>query len=786
MMGRKYYHVYPTCPNRSCNEPHKSGAFLEINDDHLRCTGCGTCFRETLDLLTSGKFNKTLHAIQNFFPSDDKEFLEKFRKLKIPWEVRLNPIEASYVEWLRSTENGKFLITWPADEVRFIPILVAEYLMDRPEKSAAIVGNIVKNSTKDRFIRSPAVNEIYNNIIFLEDSENLKGCSDREIFRECRDLDYRYLIKKLRVVRCRIKRTGKPGYYSEKICYETFRKCKNRCIKELNELGRNSIRFIEEKRFQGEKTVSCINKDGLFDIALIEEEEWSTKRINYDKNFLWTVLLNANKLRHLTKIVPPVLITDPIEYETENKRLFLISENLDVESILGILNELKPDLIIFQNFDDFMKDCLFEVKKMEFLKDFLKDFNNSIMLLFSTRNDYRQLYNINSEKHSGVGISIRDLNIIPHTWDSPKIVKKILEVNGFEKDHYYSPLSSIIRDPEKDIKFPEIEYVDAEKPIDLLDDVIQELKDAVDRGLLDRAVFEDYEMYLKNLKKTPLMIRGDYTEPHVFSQNGRNSGKITFDSLMNNLESLLDREKYERITNIFRSIFGMEFSDINPIFKKMIQKIEEMINAENVQIIISTSKKEKSGLNKLLKDKLKDSIWERYIHVVTWDEITRSEIFTDKNKKIFIISTTIPPFNYSLAFSAADKLIFIGSKKYLDKIESRINYRLDFPIYFIKEDEPAPKLLKDVMKDLNVPPNERIQEILGELKLEYQEELKMSNAVEKNYRYSKLKVGENALLLITDQNMGIFIPEGVSIIFRINNRIEEFNSEDILENKNML
>jgi hypothetical protein len=73
------------------------------------------------------------------------------------------------------------------------------------------------------------------------------------------------------------------------------------------------------------------------------------------------------------------------------------------------------------------------------------------------------------------------------------------------------------------------------------------------------------------------------------------------------------------------------------------------------------------------------------------------------------------------------------------------------------------------------PINERIQEILGELKFEYQEELKRSNAIEKNYEYSKLKVGENALLLINDKNRGIFILEGVSIIFRINNRIEEFN-----------
>lgn len=791
---RIYFHSYPTCP--SCNEPHLNGTSLKkiddnreyLNDHYLQCSNCSTCFSEYVDLISSVKFDKTVQNVAG----NNNELRDKFKKFRLPWMVKLNLIEEEYINWLKEIEKGKFLITWPDNDVKFIPVLLSEYLLNKPDKKAAVIGKVENNSYKNNIIWSPAINEIFSRIIFLENPEKIEKIGDVEILNELKRFNYKYIIKKFKVVHYRIEKVGYRKFYSEGICHDTLRKCQNKIIRNLKkDFQGKIIRFIKEKKSsekEGENI--CENIEGNFDIEFEEREEWSTKNINYDKNWLWNVILNHKKVKSLTNIIPAISIENSMKIDTGNSKLFFIPDTMDVKNIFELLKSLKCNLIVFQNTDDFIKDFYYKGEKSRYFLEFSSQSEESLILMFSTRPGMRYIYNINSENISRTGIRIRNYNIIPHTWDSQKIIEKIREKSSDVPVNYLTPLSSTIRTPGYDMKIPDIEFVNVEKLVDDLDKIIKKLGYVLDK---DSNMVEDFIFYLNEMKKTPLCIRGDYRKPEFFSRIGKKTGKlITYDILMQTVYNSLEDENKKGIIDIFTGIYGEEFSNENPILEKIKEKIGELIKIENTYITIVVNKKDVYGTKKLIKMSPYKEFMDQSISVCSWGDVSRSEFVKDRNFKHYLISTLPPSPEYPLNNSKQDKIIFIGEERYLEKIKKIIDHRLDmynlYPVYFLDEEDPAPQLLKETMKELKTPSNEIMQDLMKEIIMNFEEEINKSSASGKNLHigYPYIKHGENALLVIDKDGNGIFISEGASLLFKEGNRFQELSSEDILSDEKLL
>lgn len=116
---RKFFTTIPVCPNCfevDCNINLKQ---MDFNEHMFKCSNCGCIFR-------------------------DNNLLD-FNELKISFpfftEVKLNAIESSYVDWVLN-DNGKCLITWPWKTVKFIPILISQYLIKYPDSKILVFCNI--------------------------------------------------------------------------------------------------------------------------------------------------------------------------------------------------------------------------------------------------------------------------------------------------------------------------------------------------------------------------------------------------------------------------------------------------------------------------------------------------------------------------------------------------------------------------------------------------------------------------------------------------------------------
>lgn len=119
-----YYTDYHICPK--CGTPLNDFKLEYTEDNNIRCLNCFNIFKLVLNL-------------------DESDFSLINRKLakeigsEVPLfkNIDLNPIEESYIDWIKKGIYGNYLITWPWNSVKFIPELIFEFLSEFSEKKGS-------------------------------------------------------------------------------------------------------------------------------------------------------------------------------------------------------------------------------------------------------------------------------------------------------------------------------------------------------------------------------------------------------------------------------------------------------------------------------------------------------------------------------------------------------------------------------------------------------------------------------------------------------------------------
>gem|GEM_PF-943345 len=775
-----YYHIYSTCPN--CHEPHVNGSPLQVNKNGiLKCMSCGTYFKHEINFNSSKyseKFKRTAQVITEWEGNRVSSFLSHF---PIVWKVIPNQIEKEYISWVSDCPPGKFLVTWPWREVKFIPILVTEYLLENPDRKAAVIGEIADNSPDKSMVPPPDIKIAFDNLIYLEE---VKTEVPEPVRKEMNKFDRRIVIEKKKFVNYSIHRIG-THYFSQNVCGDTFIKCRNRLKKEVEEIyGENCIKKIDEIRLKNGKRVrdeKLINPDGDIDIKLVQQREY-TGDLHYDRRWLWEVMLNSKKIRRVNRIIPNSVMngTSDSDLHMTGDRLYWISSENDPDAIFRFVDNISPDLLIIQNVDNFIRDKIYDGKRSRALLNFLSNNRNCCILMFSSDPDTRHLYEVNEER----GLTNK-YNILPHTWDTDPVIKKLKEKN-LTQSRYPNSLSSRWNEIPDAGEFPDIEYIEV-KSLDKLDAFFDEIISY----MKDEIIVGDIKKYFRHLKRSPLYLKGDYEKPEIFKRMGKSIKKITYDNIMSMLyEKVNDMKKLEDLEKGIRSLYtGESGEETNPLMKATSQKLHSILESKDSYVTIVVHPQDVRGTKKILTDMGFGDYMPSILSVCSWSDMHQNEGSIPSNARHFIISTLPPYLNYSIYFSPISEIIFIGGSKNIEKIKTIIKNRLmeifSRPLYLLSQNDSAPKFLKTLLKDITAISNEDIENISRELIIEFKSITTQKEDISTEYgerdSHHWLKSGENVILVVDKNGRGMFIPSGVSLTIKDNQELDEIYIDTISE-----
>jgi len=308
-----YYHDYPVCPN--CNEPVITGAPLLIEDDRtLRCSSCDAFFSPAVNLPE----NEGAHE----FLTNLKEFAGN--ELPLLWSIKNNVIEKSYLSWLPSISEGKYLITWPWRDVRFIPLIICEYLRVKTDARIIVIGEINTSESKNE-LGFPDPFSALGSLHYIEDISFKKNSSDLRNLR--RLINGKNVFKKKKKIHYRIK-DSKNRHTTEISVYRpemTIIKCRNRILKYYKNLyGMNAVRSITWKDGKGDKRIKKLKDEGIIAISIEEREEWTGKKLNFPVSDLFHVILNYDNLTRFKDHFKYDCITDVRDTDTSDSSVVFI------------------------------------------------------------------------------------------------------------------------------------------------------------------------------------------------------------------------------------------------------------------------------------------------------------------------------------------------------------------------------------------------------------------------------------------------------------------------------
>ncbi len=773
---RIYYHKFITCPD--CHTPHNGGSLSKITAEGenitYKCDTCGAHFRESVELLSGNNYSiDTINTLKTYGIEEPQKYLKKF---PLTWKIKLNAIEKEYMNWIGSIYSGKFLITWPWERVKFLPLLIDTYLSRCSDSNIVVIYRTGEKSEK--IINEPDFEQTFKSIVFTEEQIDPDTGSIRAIIKK---LNFQHLVfLKNKICKITYKKKFIQSQSGEIDCNDTLIKCKNRIKREAME-DSISIHRIKLMRLNKEKSKSeIIDENGSVDIRINEVEEWSGT-LHYHTDWISEVLTHSDRMHRLKKRIPYEVITATTELDeiSNRKKLYMIpeeTEGIDGHwyTIFEYINKIKPSLVIIEDADYFMRYYNFSnspgsyrmVYTQPFL-NFLKNTENSTVLMFSTDRDVRYLYGINYE----TGNFVEDYNIETHTWDSDIVIERIKQKHSHDNEWYPGPASSGIDELDYNNREPEIEYI----PVDNLDE-LDKIQPIIKQYI--KGDPQNFSYYLYKLKSSPLMLMGNYSQPDVFSFT-HNNDSVTYTILQNTLHDnmLDDEEEFQSIATIFNTIYHNKTgNNINPLMDMINQKVDELSREEKVFITVITDAYSVKGTEKLLN--------KNGIHVCTWNGLSAREEGIPDSSKHYVIALIAPYAQYSIHSGHLDKFIFIASESNIEHIKFMIDNRLSIcsskPLFKPTDSGQYPDLLKRITGDL--PQNDKIRNTINTLEINFDGinagstgKTKIKNVS----HYSLLKKGEKAFRIENANHEFMLIPFNALLTVR------KDNTPDIIDCKNI-
>ena len=774
---RIYYHKFITCPD--CHAPHNGGSLNKMTDGEenitYKCETCGAHFRESVDLLSGNNDSiGTINTLKTYGIEEPQKYLEKF---PLTWKIKSNAIEKEYMNWIGRVQKGKFIITWPWERVKFLPLLIDTYLSGYPDSNIVVIYR--KDEKPEKIINEPDFEQSFKSIIFTEEQIDQ---DNRSIMVIIKKLNFQHLVfLKKRICKVTYNRKYTPSKPDEINCDDTLIKCKNKLKREAKE-DSIPIRKIKLMRLNNKNDgLEIIHEDGSVDIKIKEVEEWSGK-LHYHTDWISEVLAYSKRMRRLKNSVPYEVITAKIELNeiSNTKKLYMIPEETDTIDghwyrIFEYINKIKPSLVIIEDTDYFMRYYNFsnsqESYRMIYTQpflNFLKNTENSTVLMFSTDRDVRNLYGINYETEN----FLENYNIEAHTWDSDIVIERIKKKHSHDNEWYPGPVSSGIDELDYNNREPEIEYIPVDNLAEL--DKIQPIIKQYING--DP---QNFSHYLYKLKSSPLMLIGDYSQPEVFSFT-HNNDSVTYTILQNTLhDNMLDEEEeFQSIVTIFNKIYHNQAGEkINPLMDMINQKVDELSREKKAFITVITDAYSVKGTEKLLN--------KNGTHVCTWIGLSAREEGIPDRSKHYVIALIAPYAQYSIHSGHVDKFIFIASESNIEHIKLMIDNRLSIrgskPFFKPTDTGQYPDLLKRITGDL--PPNDKIRNTINTLEINFEginagstEKTKINNVS----HHSLLKKGEKAFRIENANHESMLIPFNAVLTVR------KDNTPDIIDCKNIL
>lgn len=802
-MVRKYYHSCITCP--TCHEPW-AGSYSELvgleleRNGEITCKNCNSKFKYLIDFSGDKRFDKTYKAVQDYnkLPySTDKG------KIPLYWQITLNTIEESYIKWVVEKPLGSFLITWPWEEVRFIPILLSEYITRYPNSKVVVVGDYEKPlSEKDRMFNH-SLPEIIHNTLFIDDPEAPRGDLKKEMkaFGNEKSLlfDERY------VTRVKSKLYGSRELDSW-ICLKSLKKCLNEQKERIiNDYGKGSLRDIELIRRDGTrirrhtenelKSGIIDPKNGKWILQLREEKQWSGKR-KYNHKWEYEILQNLDKIVWCQEFLDPAIYYNISEEDQpQSRRTHLISSNSDVSQIFKMIQKIQPDIMIIENADIFMQDIRYSGPSSRALMEYLKKPANTT-LLFSTDPEKRQFYHLsypdNALKSAGCTI---------HTLDSEGVLQRIGELSQEREDtnSYSSPLSSG-RLQKQTSNFSAL-YIEVE--------ALSKLSDSIYRiiNLLDSRSAKDIRFYLNRVIGSPLNIIGDYSDPKYLKvQRGLYGLEITYNTLLNDLtiaadEGEIQSETVQEFARFFTETYLSEqYGSVNPLRKEIVDKAREILeNDPLAYVTVIVHFNDIRGFKRLARDEklIPEDLLPRF-NISGWKDLTSIEALIEGGKHHYVISSQYPSLSYNLRKSGVEKFIFISDQRGIQKIKEIISRRLldifTHPLNSPEEGASMPLLLSKALKTTYVPHPERVTEIYDDIDDEeirfsvrkQSQNLPQRTTEEPDNNIKGIKSGEKAFLCIDNQDRALFISCGQSVMVRSKGFFIDIDTDDRKPDKKII
>lgn len=648
---RKYFTNIQFCPN-CFDVVNNHLKHLDINKDILKCDSCGCYFRNNILINNSnGNF---------LFPQFS--------------EVKLNKIEESYVNWICDDFQGKNIITWLLKSVKFIPILLSQFLF--------------KNSTSKIVV--------FTNPIYFQ-SDEFSGSSLPNILN---------------------------SLYS---------------IKNPKENVDVPIVDVDDVFIKSNVNNSNLNSNFVDSIRLCFNNKFDLVPCFFDVDYCF-----INSIEDINK-------------DVINNQVFFINESILSSYIIEFIDLISPELIIATDIDALYGNNRFG-KGNKIYELFKRDSN---LLLFSVDLYQRSTHNIGQENYF-----LKNWDIIPHTWDYSIVLNKIKDMSIDEHSFCSSCFSDIQRiTPIFDIDFIECEVLsDIESTFEKFNEIFPH-----DKKIMDS---------LKDLMKTPLYIKGAHKDYRVLKRN------VTFEYLFNLIYNI-DLDKWKLLMDVFDDVYDFHGTGKNPIAESLVELIKNK-NISHDELVVIVHKYDIKGTKLILEDYL----GENNILVSNWtdldDDIKDTSI-------TYAISTIFPQPKYNAFSSQIEKLDIVCSPNNHKRFEVYRKNRFTAnglkPVYLLSEDEKAPELLKNCLKDVEVP-----QEYYDELNKIHELDFiyNSQNLMFKRFNYSKLRKNDNAILISNSYGQSMFLKFNTIIYILdedgkpVDFEIKYNNYENLVNNKIMI